>query len=598
VLEPTVVRQPSVWLALPTAESLGFRGPGAFALPGGGSLALPGAVPRPRSTPSRGARPRRRSTGGRTWTDVRAHAGSLTWPLTVVAIGSVALAMRLIGHSTNYELFIDEITYATIGQAVALGHGVSLYGPPFFLHPPLFFYLEAGLLDLFGGANASPVSLVLELRPINCVIGAIECGLLTLLVGRITNRKLGVAVGVFAAVDPFLLLWDGRVLLETLAMTTAVAAWLCVEWVARSDVARPVREVAQAGDASRPWTRAERTVTVAGGLLFGVSLLSKETYGFVGVVPLLAMFVLGSPIRRKVSGLMFALAAGSYVIYLLTVLASGDIAAWSNANIEGVLRAVGLVQVTGFNQAGGHHAAASSRLGATLSLYLISYLVIAAIAFATLAGVIRWLLAARARRTLSTQRRLAIVFAAGGVGYVGYAVMFGAFETQIFYMCMVSGLPVLATEVGSLTSALGARINRRLVLVVCGLLASLALVFELSADVRLRSENDTSLTQLNAYINTHVHYPSLVDSTDGVTQFILRGVGLDVVLNVRDLERARADYVVVDEGLVDQGYVTLGPGFQSWLDAHARVVFRSTSRSTGQLLLYRTTYASPTPGAS
>ena len=212
VLESAVGHPPTVWLSLPSAESLGFRGPGAFALPGGGSVALPGATPLPGPAPSRGATHRRPGArhGELSLADLRVYVASLSWPLTIIAISGLALAMRLIGHSSNYDLFIDEITYSTIGQAVALGHGVTLYGPPFFLHPPLFFYLEGGLLDLFGGAHASPVNLVLELRPVNCVIGAIECGLLMLLVSRITHRRAAVVVGIFVACDPFLLLWDGR----------------------------------------------------------------------------------------------------------------------------------------------------------------------------------------------------------------------------------------------------------------------------------------------------------------------------------------------------------------------------------------------------
>ncbi len=597
VMEPTAGSQPAVWLSLPSAESLGFRGPGAFALPGGGSVALPGAMPLPRPAPPRGAaRPRPGARRGAfTLADLLAYVVGLAWPMTVLAISSLALAMRLIGHSTNYDLFIDEITYSTIGQAVALGHGVSLYGPPFFLHPPLFFFLEGGLLDLFGGAHASPVNLVFELRPINCVIGSIECGLLMLLVSRITHRGAAVVVGVFVACDPFLLLWDGRVLLETMAMTAAVAGWLCLEWVARRDIAKPTRELgSRVGD--RSWSPGERAVIVLAGLLFGVSLLSKETYGFVGVVPLLAMFVLGSPVRRRVSGVMFGLAAGSYAVYLSTVVASGDFSDWYNANVAGLLRAVGTKQVTGFNQAG-HHASFGSRVGADLALYGISYIVIAAAAAATACGVLRWFLAARSRRTLSTQRRLAIVLGAGGVGYVGYAVCFGAFEVQIFYMCIISGLPVLVTEARSLGSAVTARLNRRSVLVTCAVIASLALAFEVAADVRLRTAKDTSLSQLTAYVSAHVHYPSLVDSTDGVTQFILRGVGIDGALTVRGLERQRPDYVVVDAGLVNQGYVHLGPGFQAWLNAHARVVYRVTGRSTGQVLLYRTVYADQPTGA-
>jgi hypothetical protein len=505
----------------------------------------------------------------------------LRWGLTVLTVAGLALALRLINHSTNYDVFVDEITYSRIGQAVALGHGVTLYGGPFFLHPPLFFYLEAGVLDLFGGASDAPVKLVLALRPINCVLGAVECALVMALISALGNRTAAVLAGVFEACDPFVQLWDGRVLLETLAMTFAVLGWLALAWLARQEDAHP--------DAARRSSPRERAAIFLGGLCFGASLLTKETYAFVGVAPLAAMLALGSPVRRRVSGAMLIVALGCLLAYLATVVANGHLSAWYSQQVSGLTRAIGTKQISGFNQKG--HAGFSSRAGAELSLYLVTYLVIFLIGLATATGIVAWLRAAREGRTLIRERRLAILLGAGGVGYVGYAVLFGGFETQIFYMCVIGGLPVLATQATVTLHALSALRWRRGLLIAGAVMSSVALIYELAINERIRSETDSDIPALVSYVSHHVPALSLVDSTDGVTQFVLQGVRIDGPRTVPGLERDKPGYIVVDPGLVLQGYVTLGRGFQSWLDAHAHLVFAARGRTIGRLLLYRTVYA-------
>ncbi len=557
-------------------------------VPAPDSLPAPGSTPSPQSAPAP-AVPSVRRPRERAHLATATRTAELPWVLTVCAVAGLALALRLINHSTNYDVFIDEITYSTIGQSIALGHGVSLFGVPFFLHPPLFFYLEAGALELFGGAHDAPINLVLALRPLDCGLSAIECGLVMLLTARLANRTAAVLAGVYFACDPFLQLWDGRVLLETPAMTLAVLGWLALAAVAQREDARATAAGSPATEPGAGWSSGERTLVVLGGLCFGASLLAKETYAFVGVAPLLAMAVLGSPVRRRVTLTMAALAVGCYAVYLLVIVAEGHWPGFYNQQLAGVLRAVGTKQISGFNQKG--HAGFSSRAGADLSLYGVTYVVILAIGLAAAAGVLTWLRTARNGRTLTRQRRLAIALGAGGVGYVTYAVGFGAFETQIFYMSIIAGLPVLATETMAGVRWLASPRLRRACIVAGAVLAGLGLVLELATNVRIRTSRDSDLPELVAYVEHHVAYPSLVDSTDGVTQFVLQGVRIDGPRTVAGVERDKPDYIVIAQGLVDQGYVVLGPGFEQWLHRHAHVVFSADGRTVGRLLLYQTRYA-------
>jgi hypothetical protein len=570
---------PVSWFRLPNAEAMGFRGLEAYALPGAGMLGMPAEVP----TPRRGTRPlsdiglRARSRAA-----AAALVGDLPWTLTVLGLVSAALALRLINHSSNYGVFIDEITYSNIVQSVALGHGVLLYGGPFFLHPPLVFYVDAVLLKLFGNPEAARIAVVLQLRLIDCAVGAVDVGLIMLFVRRCANRPAAVLAGAFVAIDPFILLWDGRVLLETLAMTTAMAGWLCLEWVARHQPS-PASGTS-AGPRDHDW------VTGLGGIMFGLSLLCKETYAFVGVVPLAGMYLLNSPVRRRVSGGMLTTALGCYVAYVLSVLVDGRISVFVTDQFGGLLRAVGLKQITGFNQKG-HHVSLGTGIAQDLSLYLVSYVMIGLIAVAALVGALRWLRSARAGLTMAPQRRLAIALGVGSVGYVVYAVIFGAFETQIFYMGILGGLPALATEVAATRPQIGSGPASRRAALVLGIALVCAFAFELSVDVRQRVEKDTALAQLVTYVQGHIHYPSVVDSTDQVSAFVLPNVGLISTRTVAGVERRQPDYIVVEPKLAAGGYASFGDGFRAWLANHARVVWQATGSSTGPIRLYRTEYA-------
>ncbi|HWD84966.1 MAG TPA: hypothetical protein VG321_04390 [Solirubrobacteraceae bacterium] len=528
-------------------------------------------------------------------TAVRVRATTLAG----VAIVGIALVMRLVGHSTNYDIFVDEITYATLGRAVAEGHGVILYGNPFFLHTPAFFSLEGGLLQVFGAARTT-LGLVLQLRLVNCVLGAVECGLMMVLVGRLVGRWPALAAGLFIAVDPFLLLWDGRVTLETLGMTTAVAGWLFVAALVGSETASTAGpRTARVADSRTDRVADSRTARVGepewhrplewqavvlGGFMFGISLLTNETYAFVGVVPLAVLVALGAPVSRRRSGAMLGVAGFCYFAYWLTIVASGQLKAWWDQQSSGLQRAAGTKQISGFNQTG--HASFLSRITADLHLYLVSYLVVAAIALSTAVWIVLWYRAARSGRSLTATRRLAILLSASALFYIAYAGVAGAFEEQIFYMCIMAGVPLLAVSADAVWRTYGRR-DRRLLLVVCSALCVAGLAFELAVDARTRTTRDSDFPALVSYVRGHVPYGSLVDSTDGLSQFLLQDVGIEVDLRMPGVRRHPPHYVVVASGLVRQGYVKLGPGFERWLGRRGHVVFRARDRTIGELLLYR-----------
>ena len=67
----------------------------------------------------------------------------------VMAVALIAFVLRAAFLNRSFEVFFDESIYLTISQNTAHSYSITYDGKiPFFLHPPLFFLIEAGFLDL------------------------------------------------------------------------------------------------------------------------------------------------------------------------------------------------------------------------------------------------------------------------------------------------------------------------------------------------------------------------------------------------------------------------------------------------------------------
>ena len=377
-----------------------------------------------------------------------------------LAILVLALVVRVIRHSTNYELFVDEVTYSNIGLAIASGRGVALYGQPFFLHPPAFLYVLAAAIDVFGRPS-SVIDLVMNLRVVNGVIGTIEVGLMMCLVYRIVGRWWALAAGLLMALDPFLLLYDGRVMLETLAMTASTAGMLAfVALGKRLPAVTGLRLHAVAGPDSHtvkdsgPASPREGRLScfglaVASGLGFGVALLTKETYVFAGAVPIAIVLITGWYMPRRWSAVVLVTAVGCYVGYVATLLLNHNIRAWWDQQDYGLLRATGERQISGFNQSG--HVGFTTRVLATAPNYLGTYAIMGLGGLAVLWAAWRWWRSDWRGSGLRSIDVMTIWAACTGC-FVAFSVLRGAFEQQIFYPFLVSSIPVTTLAVRSWTS--------------------------------------------------------------------------------------------------------------------------------------------------
>src|SRR4051812_6664716 len=136
---------------------------------------------------------------------------SRAW-LLPVGLAMAAFVLRAAFVARAYELFIDEVTYTEVSRNLVTGHGLSVYGRPFELHPPLLFFVLGAVIKAGGLTGHAIAPLALDLRFVLCVIGALVVGVTFALVQRLSTRMVAAAVALFIAVDPFTIQFDSRVL--------------------------------------------------------------------------------------------------------------------------------------------------------------------------------------------------------------------------------------------------------------------------------------------------------------------------------------------------------------------------------------------------
>lgn len=511
------------------------------------------------------------------------HAG---WPLVVVGVVVVAAVLRLVHVQSAYELFIDEVSYADLSANVAAGRGVVLNGGPFDLHPPLFFLAGAVLLLVRGTDLADPLAAVAALRPAEAVVGALTCGLVVLLVARVIpgtrrSRVVGTACGLLVALDPFVVRFDSRVLLEAPAMLLTLAGLLLVTRVL-DDPAR------------------RRRVLVA-GVVLGLALLVKETFAFVAVFPLLLTAVVVPRARRALLGAVVT-ATAVYVGYVIVVLVVGRGGHWSEQKLSGVRRLLGLDQVTGFNKPGSTSFA--SRAAELFGSYAVTYAVIGVATVLAGLAALEHLTAGRRNAVSDPHPGVALLVATqlGAAAYLAYAVPFGTLEEQAFYLvvtpsiivlglallrlhrCVAPSTPTPRDNVSS-TPGLGTVKTRA---VAGGLAVALLAVVVVDAGVWWRQHTvaDNGYQQYVAWVERTLGPTDRLAVTDTTAEFVTPGVVLGSWSTPSAIEANQAGYVLVNQRLVDQGLGRAAPSLVAWLDRNATVVFDVRTPSVESLRVY------------
>jgi hypothetical protein len=482
--------------------------------------------------------------------------GTAVWtPLLIaVAVGMVAALLRAVNVTGAYELFIDEVLYTDLGRSFAEGNGPRLFGAPFFLHPPMFFLLLGEVLR--APLDPLTVDAVLALRPVNVVFGAVNAALVVGITHKIAGMRLALVAGALYAVDPFVVLFDSRVLLETPTMTGVLGG-----------VAALTFAVDRIG-------RVRMLLVLAAGVSFGIALLTKETSALVTTAPLILMAFTRRGLPGRELWLVILVQWAMFAVYVVWVWLAGLFPAWWEEHTSGVLRAVGVVQTTGFNADEGPGFV--ERVVANLDVFAASYAVIGLGLMGVAVLVVReW--GARAR----TARSFVLLWLGGILPGLAYTVLFGTLEQQTFYLAVVPAILGLVLVLRAIAD--GPSPSTR---VGAGLVVAALLVAASAAWTSIHLSRDDSYRAFSNWASTTLPPGSSIALTEGIAQFVLPGFVVHEASSEATARAAGARYVLVSTQLADLGFGEASRADIAELDRRYQVVFEQRGRSAGALRVY------------
>ncbi|WP_435057894.1 phospholipid carrier-dependent glycosyltransferase [Streptomyces sp. bgisy060] len=487
-------------------------------------------------------------------------------PTSVYAAGAALLTvtLRLVQIGRSGDVFVDEPIYRLLGDSAGAGGFPRTDEGLFFLHPPGYFYVEAGWAKLVG-EHPDIIAGVHSSRVLNALLAGVTAALVVFLVARVRSPGAGAVAGLLFALDLFCIRQNDRVLLETATMTWVLAGFLVLVGLARPD------------PPGRPRTRA-----LLAGLFLGCAILTKDHAVLITVLPLSAALLLGWGPPRRLVALTLSMAVLSYAAYVALVVAFGHFDAFWDAKTAGVRRLLGVVQETGFNAAG--TPSLSGRLLDELPGYAGTYLLLA---LTPLALVLLW-------RRKEPAYRLLTLFHASAILTLGYALAIGTLEEQALYLLFVPNLVALAVTV-----PVPSRKRRGARMLAGGVLLAV-LAVPAATYAQERWTPDDGFPRLRAYLLAHVPAGSGIvtidgERTRGVTTWLLDDT-YRLGNWVAPEERAAADatYLIVPWRVVEQGYGRSSPAEVRRLTDGLRPLFAHHGPTYGTLALYR--LPSPLPG--
>ncbi|MFF7891647.1 ArnT family glycosyltransferase [Streptomyces sp. NPDC007907] len=480
-----------------------------------------------------------------------------------VVAGTAALLtglVRLLGFGPSADVWVDEVYYWHIGHSVEAGGFPRYSGDLFFLHPPGFFYLEGAWERLFGW-RPDVISGVYEMRLLNALLASVTVVVLVLLVARLTkSTSAAIAVGLVFALDPFVLRLNQRVLIETSMML-----WLLLGYLVLLPLAQ-----------QHPPVRAYRRAA-AGGLLFGLAILTKDVAALITVLPLLVASVFAWPLRRRSLPLVAAgCATVPYAVYVSIVVAAGHFDVFWTVKTLGIKRLLGQVQATGFNSRGSPPL--SERIVEELTNFGTTY-VLLALGIPALVMLLR--------RGGPAQRLMALWYMSAAFA-TAYAVLKGTLEEQVTYLLLIPTMVIVAMAAVQLRERRTKR-RRRVSFPVVGTVLALALALTWSsvAYARGRAQPDDGYARMRQYMVEHLPANSPVISTSSSVDLILDDrYRVGQWLKPQDRARAKVSYMVVPWRLVEQGYSWFTPRQVHGLTEQGALLFSFRGRTYGTIAVY------------
>jgi 4-amino-4-deoxy-L-arabinose transferase-like glycosyltransferase len=497
--------------------------------------------------------------------------GRLLLPLIVIAaLAVLTFLLRAYELNRSFDIFIDEITYLRISQNIERHMQVTIYGTPFFLHPPAFLFIQAGYLKLLQPGDGL-IHKIYTVRYLNLAFASISAGALFIIVRRVSGWGAGLVTGSIFALDPFIITMNSQDLLDTSGV-----CWILVGYVCLLTGPRRGENVLNVSPLR----------AVAAGLAFGLAFLTKDMTAFLSLLPLFGCWALGWSIRRRVTLLVGGVTVLVYLPYPIISAAVGQWHAFVAAKTQGLARLAGMLQMTGFNRSGGPSLLHS--IVARLTTYGTTYALIA------LGVPGAYVLLRRARPA----DRLVVVWTGSAYALLTYCVFIGTLEEQFFYLLVVPAL-VATVSGGAVFFGPGRRWTRRrgMGVTIC---AALLIVFAGWSGVRwlvMHTRPNDGYAALSAFIKYHI--PSQgrhIAALDQTGQFILAHHASGPFGSwdtVSAMRRYAPDYVLITPHEMQWDYGARAVPLQHWVLKHGKLVFAFYGQSNNRLLLYRLPWSPP-----
>ena len=517
---------------------------------------------------------------GRTRTRMLERAGELP-VLLFLAFAIFSFALQAFRIDVAPDLLGDEASYAHVAKNIASGVGLVQFGGGVFLwHPPLYMYLEAAWLYLFGLVDADPVTIIYRLRLINAIASGITAGLLFLIGNRLQGIRTGFCIALLFCLDPYVQRINRRNMLETMAALFVVLGVYLYQ-----------RQL---------HTRRRRALdALPVGLAFGLALLTKEVMIFALAIPfLVALFYRREQLRWAIMVAIVALAV--YAMYPMMLTLGGYGSDYFSMKSSQALRLLGGLVGSGsrvekrLNITAGNVTFLES-MAVLLPNYFFTYITLLAAV-----GIAVW----RFLRHKVREEGLLIMWAASAYGFIGFGMIFGRISDQFFYYTVIPAVVLVGYGVSLLiggaqsrgqawrsqalagSGARGVPVARiaALALVVVGLGWNLGVFTRLFVYGR-----DNSVAMLYNHINRSIAPGETIVFGSDIANYILPNYRIEFH---RDPEAARRDdvrYFVLNSKERWGGYSRVTPEFYDWVTANSRVLFHQYGNTYWDLNLFEIT---------
>lgn len=474
---------------------------------------------------------------------------SALWGFTLAS--SAALAVRAIGLSRSFELWVDEMLYTELAKSVSRGQWPNLFGAPFFLHPPGSFLINGAVIRVFG-ISGSDMSMVYDLRWVTAVLGAITVGLAFVAVRRVASPGIAWMCAVLLTFDPFVIRNNSRVFIETPATVFIIGGYIVLANGLRG----------KHGKLS-PWTSS------CAGLLFGYSIFTKDIFALMTIVPVILAGFWRDTLRWRDIGIICGAAVTPYASYLGLVSIDGFFGLWLKAKETGFERMIGLEQTTGFNAP--HAPSLLSRTIDQVGQFGTSYVLLMLCPVVAVIGVL----------SRDRSRRL-IGLCAMTMGVYGiYIALFGTFEEQYGYGVMIASVLGLGVAYAELRERRPGR--------EAWLRASCIILTVLTVGLGIRAEAtpDDGFLQVRAWVQAHLPANAHVAVTDSTGQWMfLDDPRFGAWPSAASMREHNANYILTQSLPNSEGYDYAKPAMLEWLEAHAVAVFHFFGPTNGNTVLW------------